>query len=161
MKDYEFTLMFALPNDQDDPAQCLDALFDAGCDDAVVGTGTPGSISLEFIREAQSAGEAVDSAISDVGKAVPGAELIEAKPDLVGLTDVAEILNCSRQNVRKYMVAYRGFPRPAYMGNSQLWHLWEVARFQKFSMPTAVAEIARATFKINLDIQRHRFEADT
>ncbi len=106
MNEYEFTLTFTLPGTQDDPVQHLDALFEAGCDDAVAGTGIPGTISLEFNRDADSATNAVESAIRDVMKAIPGASLVEAKPDLVGLTDVAEILNCSRQNIRKYAVGY-------------------------------------------------------
>ena len=36
--------------------------------------------------------------------------------DLVGLTDVAEILKCSRQNIRKYAIGYPYFPRPAVTG---------------------------------------------
>ena len=34
----------------------------------------------------------------------PGATLTEADPDLVGLTDVADILGCTRQNMRRLMV---------------------------------------------------------
>ena len=102
MNEYIFTLTFTLPGTQDDPEQHLDALFEAGCDDAVVGTGTPGTIALEFNRDANSAANAIESAIHDVMKAIPDASLVEAKPDLVGLTDVDEILDCSRQNIREY-----------------------------------------------------------
>ena len=66
MTEYEFTLTFTLPDAQDDPVQHLDALFDAGCDDAIVGTGTSGTISLEFNRDADSATNAIESAIHDV-----------------------------------------------------------------------------------------------
>ena len=90
--------------------------------------------------------------------AIPGAELVEAKPDLVGLTDVAEILQCSRQNIRKYMVTYPDFPKPVYTGTSSLWHLWELASFEKINIPRSVAELSRTTFRINLDIHQHRFQ---
>ena len=159
MNEYEFTLTFALPENQADAEQYVDLLFNAGCDDAVVGTGQLGSVSLEFMRGAESAADAVDSAIMNVTQAIPGAELTEAMPDLVGLSDVADILQCSRQNIRKYMVNYKEFPRPAHSGKSQLWHLWEVARFSKFTVPEPIADIAQTTFRINLDIQRHRFES--
>ena len=158
MNTYEFTLTFALPEGQTDPEQYIDALFEAGCDDAVVGTGMPGSISLGFVRDADSATDAVNSAIRNVMQAIPRAELTEAMPDLVGLSDVADILQCSRQNVRKYMVNYREFPRPAHSGKSQLWHLWEVARFPKFVVPRPIVDIAQTTFQINLDIQKHKSE---
>ena len=160
MNEYEFTLTFILPDAQDDPAQYLDALFEAGCDDAVVGTGTPGTISLEFNRNADSATRAIESAIHDVLDAIPGAHLIEAKPDLVGLTDVADILECSRQNVRKYAVGYPNFPHPAVTGKSQLWHLWEIAKFDKFSITETIIEISRVTCRLNLDLQRRRFREE-
>ncbi len=88
MTEYEFTLTFALPDTQGDPAQHIDALFDASCDDAVVGTSTLGMIFLTFNREADSATDAVESAIHDVMTAIPGVCLNEAKPDMMGLTGV-------------------------------------------------------------------------
>lgn len=159
MNEYEFTLTFILPGTQDDPVQHLDALFEAGCDDAVAGTGTPGTISLEFNRDANSAAKAVDSAIRAVMKAIPGASLVEAKPDLVGLTDVADILNCSRQNIRKYAIGYPDFPRPAVTGKFQLWHLWELAKFDKFSIPETIIEISKVAWKLNLDLQNRKYKA--
>lgn len=160
MNEYEFTLTFTLPDARNDPVQYLDALFETGCDDAVVGTGTVGTISLEFIRDADSATSAVESAIHAVHEAIPGANLIEAKPDLVGLTDVAEILDCSRQNIRKYAIGYPNFPRPAVTGKSQLWHLWEIAKFDKFSIPEAIIEISKVTCGLNLDLQSQRFRTE-
>jgi hypothetical protein len=38
---------------------------------------------------------------------VPGARLVEAAPDFVGLTDVAQVLGLSRQNLHKLMNKYR------------------------------------------------------
>lgn len=157
MNEYQFTLTFSLPSEKEDPAEYLDALYEADCDDAIVGTGASGSIALEFIREGKTANSVINSAIKNVKAAIPKAELIEAKPDLVGLTDVAEMLDCSRQNIRKYMQTYHAFPHPAYSGKSSLWHLWEVAKFEKPGIPETVAEIGRTTFKLNQDIKQHRF----
>ena len=56
-----------------------------GCDDALVGIGKPGRIALDFTREADSAEEAVISALSAVKRAIPDAEFVEATPDFVGV----------------------------------------------------------------------------
>jgi len=158
MSNYEFTLTFSLPEPEDDPEQYLDALYEAGCDDTLVGIGQPGSIALEFVREAESATAAINSAIENVKAAIAGAKLIEAKPDLVGLTDMAEILNCSRQNVRKYMVKYQDFPKPAYTGTAVLWHLWDVVKFEKIEFPQTIAELSKTTFRVNLEIQKLHYK---
>ncbi len=157
MNEYQFTLTFSLPSDGNEPTEYLDALYESGCDDAIVGTGVTGSIALEFIREGKTANSVIKSAIKDVKASIPKAVLIEAKPDLVGLTDVAEMLDCSRQNIRKYMQTYHSFPPPAYSGKSSLWHLWEVAKFEKLGIPKTVAEIGKTTFKLNQGIKQHRF----
>lgn len=91
MNEYEFILKFDLPNSED-PERYVDALYEAGCDDATVGIGQEGKIALDFTREASSAFDAVSSAISDIKKVIPGARLIEATPDIVGLTDISEII---------------------------------------------------------------------
>ena len=75
----------------------VERLGEAGCDDALVGIGQPGRLALEFTREGPSAA-AMRSALADVQRAVPSARLIEAAPDLVGLTNVAQIAGGSRQN---------------------------------------------------------------
>lgn len=158
MSDYEFTLTFSLPELKADAEQYLDALFEAGCDDALIGTGQAGCIALDFVRDSESATDAVSSAIENVKTAIPDAELIEVKPDLVGLTDVAKILNCSRQNVRKYMKAYADFPRPIHTGNASLWHLSDLAMFKKFDVPEPIIELSKTTFKMNLNIQQYRYQ---
>jgi len=45
-----------------------------------------------------------------------------------------------------------------YKSYPQLWHLWEIAGFPKLMSPQPITEIAHKTFRINSDIQRHRFE---
>ena len=99
---YDFTLTFALPEDRSNPGNYLDALYEVGCDDALVGTGNPGSIALNFSRRAKSAENAIRQAILNVQTAIPDAALIELKPDLVGISDMAALLECSRQNVPLY-----------------------------------------------------------
>jgi len=100
MKEYDFTLTFTLPNLKDSD-QYVEALYGGNCDDALIGVGEKGSIALNFIREAETAYQAIHSAINDVRVVIPQAIFSEAKPDLVGISDIAELIGCTRQNVRK------------------------------------------------------------
>ncbi|MCO6441648.1 MAG: DNA-binding protein [Nitrococcus mobilis] len=127
MKEYDFTLKYRLGNPNEDAEKHLEALAESGCDDAVVGVGQNGRISLNFIREAESALEAVASAISDVQKAIPEAKLVEATPDYVGVTDIAELFGFSRQYMRK-LIQTKGasFPEPVHEGKPSLWHLTDI-----------------------------------
>src|SRR3990167_3343335 len=97
----EFTLKYRLSANDANHDALVERLYEAGCDDALVGLGVPGQLGLEFIREASSAEEAILSALADVRRAIPDAQLIEVGPDLVGLTEVADLLEMSRQNMRK------------------------------------------------------------
>jgi hypothetical protein len=67
---------------------------------------------------------------------------------------------CSRQNIRKYVVGYPNFPRPAVTGKFQLWHLWEIAKFDKFSIPETIIEISKVAWKLNPDVQNRKFKAE-
>ena len=58
-----FTLIVDGPDLQTEPF--IDALFEAGCDDATVGR-TDGVQYIDFDREAESLGKAVISAVRDV-----------------------------------------------------------------------------------------------
>jgi hypothetical protein len=132
MNDYEFTLKFCLPDPTQDPSIYVEMLGEAGCDDAVIGIGRKGRIALDFSRAAHSASQAITSAIEDVQRAIPGARLIEADPDMVGLADVAEILGFTRQNMRKLMLANPAtFPLPVHDGTSALFHLASVLQWRQ------------------------------
>ena len=98
MNEYDFSLKFNLNNSPADPDDFIERLYASGCDDALIGVGNKEYVALNFIREGSSAYEAISTAINDVKRVVPGATLIEAAPDFVGLTDVAKILGCTRQN---------------------------------------------------------------
>lgn len=154
MMTYEFTLRFALCDADGDPERHLDRLAEAGCDDAAVGIGQKGRIALEFSREARSASQAILGALRDVRKAIPGARLLEATPDFVGLTDVARLLGCTRQNVRKLMIRHASdFPAPVHEGNPVLWRLSKVltwAHSRGLAIDEPLLEVARATHQVNL-----------
>ncbi len=159
--EYTFTLKYQLADDDRHPTALVERLGDAGCNDALVGVGQPGRLALEFTREADSAEAAVRSALADVRSAVPGARLIEVAPDLVGLTDVADIVGVSRQNMRKLMQTHPGsFPVPVHEGNSSIWHLADVLAWLQakggYSLDQGVLEVARVALRVNLAKERWR-----
>jgi hypothetical protein len=155
MSEYHFTLKFRLADAQADPGLCIDALFQAGCDDATIGIGQRGRIALDFAREADTALAAITSALEAVKRAIPGATLIEAAPDFVGLTEVADIVGCSRQNMRKLMIGNPAtFPDAVHQGTPSLWHLRPLlgwySETQKRSIDRLLIEVADATMKVNI-----------
>lgn len=127
MNTYEFTLKFNLGEPEKDPNEYLDALFEAGCDDATIGVGRTGRIALAFARESVSATDAMQSAVRDVRKIIPAAGLIEATPDVVSTTDMAGIVGISRQAIGKIIVSHIDeFPSAFHEGSPSLWHLSDV-----------------------------------
>ena len=161
MSEYEFTLKFRLPEADADPEKFLDALAEAGCDDATVGIGQPGRVALAFAREARTAFEAVASAVRDVKRAIPGVELVEASPDLVGLTDAAAIAGFSRQNMRKLMVTHLAtFPPALNEGAASIWHLASILLWlgecQKRKVDEALLEVAKANMALNIAREARR-----
>lgn len=166
MNQYDFTLKFAIPDDL--ARQELETrLFEAGCDDALVGTGQKGRLALSFTREALSARESIDSAIRDVYNAVPEARLVEVAPDLVGISDIAELFRFSRQNMRKLVQTHiDSFPLPLHEGRSSLWHLLDVLEWfadrQGRPVDPLLRETARVSMQFNIDreMRRLRTSAD-
>ena len=155
MNTYEFTLKFALPETSSQPQDYIERLAQAGCDDALIGIGQTGRLALEFDREATNALEAVSSAIADVKEAIPGATLIEATPDLVGLSDIAEILGCSRQYTRKLMInSGAEFPAPLHDGKTAIWRLSNMLVWlrdhKKYPLNEQLVELAYTNMQINI-----------
>ncbi|QCI10978.1 DNA-binding protein [Pseudomonas putida] len=158
--EYEFTLKYQLPEDENVDV-LLERLAEAGCDDAVIGIGQPGRLALAFARESRSAREAIESALNDVRTAVPSARLIEATPDLVGLTDVAEMIGVSRQNMRKLMLSHmHSFPAPIHEGSVSLWHLADVLAWLHargtYSIGQEIMELARVAMSVNVSRAHER-----
>jgi hypothetical protein len=124
MPEYDFTLKFALAQHDADPDAFVEQLLAEGCDDALIGVGQHGRIVLNFTRDAETAVEAVLSALSDVQRAIPDSKLVEASPDLVGITDIANLLGFSRQYMRTLVVKSGSeFPLPVHEGKPAIWHL--------------------------------------
>jgi hypothetical protein len=153
--EYEFELRFKLPADDTDADEEVERLGEAGCDDALVGVGQPGRIALRFTRDAESAKRAIVSAVEDVKTAIPAAKLIEAGPDFVGLTDVADMLGVSRQNMRKLMLAHAAnFPAPVHEGSAAIWHLEPVLQWLRskggYDISQEQIDVAHIAMQINL-----------
>ncbi|MDG2454103.1 MAG: hypothetical protein P8M63_14920 [Paracoccaceae bacterium] len=68
---FEFDLVFGLPRKDLDQDAILDALFEAGCEDAVVGLGARGLVGLAFTRSGDSAEEVIAVATKTARSALP------------------------------------------------------------------------------------------
>ncbi|QKV18686.1 hypothetical protein [Oricola thermophila] len=99
---FDFELVFGLPEGEHDPFALSDAVFEAGYEDALVGTGNPRLLAVEIGTEGEDAEAAMIAAARAIIKKLPeGSELREARPDLVSQADVAEKLGVSRQSLQK------------------------------------------------------------
>ncbi len=155
MKAYTFELKFSLPKASQEPHLFVERLGQVGCTDALVGIGQSGRIAFHFIRGANSAFEAILSAIKNIKEAIPEAALIEASPDLVGLSDIAEILGCSRQNIRKLMMNNLvSFPTPIHEGKTMLWHLSSILSWVKernrYQIDELLLDVASTNMQLNI-----------
>jgi len=157
MKTFDFKLVFALPKGQVNLEECLDALYEAGCDDALVGTGKKGLIGLDFARSANNVHDAIKSAKEDVLKAIPDARLKESAPDYVNATEAAAYLGITRQMINKSYKNSADFPSPVHStGRTQLWHLFDVLEHyekklkSKASVSEGLLEISKETLRVNI-----------
>jgi hypothetical protein len=159
--EYEFTLKFKLPPGAE-PDEVVELLGEV-CSDALVGIGQPGRVALDFTRDGRSAELAMLSALTDVKRAIPGIRLVEVTPDFVGLSDVAELIGVTRQNMRKLMLAHAdSFPAPFHEGSSALWHLapllqWLKAR-EGYAIEQSLLDVARTAMQINLTKEASQIE---
>ena len=161
---HEFTLTFVVTNCAGNTDDQIGALGVGGCDDALIGLGRPGLLGMMFARESSSAVDAVVSAITDVQRALPGARLTEAVPDLVGLTDVADMLGFSRQNMRKLMTSNpESFPTPVHSVKQGLWHLeslllW-LSEEKQYDIDSSLIELAKVNKSLNLAAASHESDS--
>lgn len=161
--EYEFTLHFRLarPGLLDDAE--IDRLFEAGCDDATVGLGMPGQAAVAFCRAADDARSAVESAIAAVQRALPDAELVEVAPDLGGLSDVAELVDVTRQNLRRLMLHHAGqFPAPTHAGSTLLWNMAAVLQWLQehggYVLRPGLLETTQVAWATNAALQARRMK---
>ncbi len=130
---YHFTLVLSGVDDNTEGLE--DALFAAGCDDALINF-REGTVYLDFDREAKNLEEAVISAIKDVMSSSLNARVASVAPDLfVTQVDIANRLNKSRQAVSLWIKRNRRntipFPNPIMKldEKSPLWRWYDVAQW--------------------------------
>jgi hypothetical protein len=132
MKEHEFTLVLTSGAELTD--KLLNALFEAGCDDATASM-QGGMVRLDFVRSALTLKDAILSAIRDVRKAKIGADVRRVDVDgLVTQSDIARRIGRSRQVINQYILGQRGpggFPAAIYhvRNKSPLWEWAQVARW--------------------------------
>ena len=74
-----------MPEEADEGA-ILDALYEAGCDDAAVGLGASGLVGLGFARTGQDPEAVVGATVKQVMTGLPdGTKLQEVRPNLVSM----------------------------------------------------------------------------
>lgn len=138
-----------------------DALSESGCDDALI-CAYGRCVYLEFDREADSLDYAIASAIDNVESAGIGATVTSVDSALVGLSDIAEITEMSRQAIAMLKDGTRGngdFPCPIQRikGQSPLWDWADVAEWLaengRIKAGSELAANARTLSKWNLALR--------
>ncbi len=131
MKTYSFSIACLPIEDDRTNDEIVDALFEAGCDDALI-VERAGAFVLEFDREAPTFARALFSAL----QAVCAVQLnpIRVEPDpLVSAADIASRSGLTRQAVSNYVKGLRGerFPVPVVRidTTSPLWLWSDVTRW--------------------------------
>lgn len=168
METYNFTLILdADPEQVEGPL--TDSLFEAGCDDALLGT-AEGVVHLDFDREAGSLVEAIASAIGQVEST--GVRVVRIEPnDLVTLSEIGRRSGRSTESVRLLAEGKRGagnFPRPVRgtREGPKLWKWVEVATWLAEHVAESLAaerprrghEARRAALQADLDRSRAEVE---
>ena len=83
---FEFEIVINFPDGTLGEAEVLDALFEAGLDDTIVGTGRPDVIALSFTRNGPNLEQVLLDAVAQVIAAFPSASVQVS--DLTVLSDV-------------------------------------------------------------------------
>jgi hypothetical protein len=123
-------LTLVLSGASESTEEMANALFEAGCDDALLGD-RDGVVFLDFEREAPTFRDAVLGAIRNVRAA--GYDVARVEPDdLVTAAEIARRVGRSRESIRQLTLGVRGegnFPRPVagLKARSPLWRWSEVA----------------------------------
>jgi len=129
---YQFTLV--LDGVDEKTPSLEDALFEAGCDDALINYKN-GVVYLDFDREGEELERTIISAIKDIESAGIGAVIVSVAPEhLVNLSDIANRVSITRQAVSLLMQGARGpgnFPKPILKisNKSPLWRWSTVAEW--------------------------------
>lgn len=160
---YHFTLVVEGADLQNEAN--LDALYEAGCDDATFGMAAGVQLAA-FDREADSYAEAVVSAVHQIEEAVPGARVVRLETDeLVTVADIAKRTGRSHESIRLLVSGERGpgnFPPPTARlhQRNQLWWWpdvveWFTRELQE-ELPGPTGQQAELTAAINAKLALRR-----
>ncbi len=163
--EYDFALVLSGVANLDPPV--MDALFEAGCDDATPSLRS-GIVYMTFSRLAPNLKNAILTAIRDVNRARIGAEVLRVDScSLVTMAEIARRIHRSRQLVHQFMTGKRGpggFPPPSCQisDSTSLWAWCEVAYWLRRHNMIREEELMEARYidVINcvLEYQRQRKE---
>jgi hypothetical protein len=146
MTTHTFTLIIDGPDVTEEGV--IDALFEAGCQDALLGRRDLVQFA-DFDREAPDLVRAIVSAIDEV-ESVAGMRVLRVEPeDLVSASAIAERTGRSRESIRLLVEGKRGpggFPSPiAWVdAKTRLWHWSDVANWFAEKLRQRVDDIADA-----------------
>ncbi|MEJ2075810.1 MAG: hypothetical protein P8X79_20380 [Reinekea sp.] len=153
MNTYHFVLVLADANP--DIESLEDRLFEAGCDDALVCYYNQ-TVYLEFDREADTAIEAMTSAIENVNAAGFRVRSIQ-EGGYASMAELAAMSGLSRQAINNFAKGTRGpgnFPKPVYgvSSGTPLYEWPEVAHWlvDQNKIDPSVFEIAQAAKELRV-----------
>lgn len=153
--------VFTLVLDRRPDDRGLDALVNAGCEDATFGVERELPIA-EFDREAPTMADAIGSAVRDVESA-GFAVLRVLDEDLLTLADIAARAGRSRESVRRYAIGERGggsFPLPVNPGrDGTVFYRWsEVAPWlrERLGLDLPDVDPALVVADLLLQVRQHR-----
>lgn len=144
-------------------ARVFDALFEAGCDDATVGS-IDDTHHIDFDREAASLCEAILSAVRDVEK-VKGLRVTRVVDvDLVSVADIAKRTGRTCESVRSLVAGERGpggFPAPVPGPGSRyrFWRWLDVKEWFGESLGESVAVDEHMLTAVNASLELRRCQA--
>lgn len=77
IREFQFDVMIRLPMSCPDIEDVVDRLYEAGCDDAVVGCGNPGMLGLAFVRKGTDPEAVIGGAVRDALAGLPEGAAVE------------------------------------------------------------------------------------
>ena len=162
MQNWSFTLIIEGGDLQSD--ETFNALFEAGCDDALVGRSN-GIQFMDFDRDAETLADAVLSAVGDI-ESVAGLQVVRLEDlELVSMAEIAERTGRTRESVRLLVGGDRGpgnFPLPVNDPKrpNRLWRWSDVERWMHDALDVQEAsggseEITLATLAAGIAARHH------
>ena len=160
---FEYTLIVAGVSDI--TAALEDSLFEAGCDDALLGKRN-GAIYLDFAREAASFSEAILTSLTQIEQCGMGLTVVGIEPSpYVTQSEIARRLDTSRESIRLLAEGQRHqglFPPPqaAVKTQSPLWNwsmlLAQVEELMEVNRDTCEQASALLDIYLALEIRQNK-----